>query len=97
MAKKPQRKFETYSRAVHEAGFDITKQYSAPELVPASRFADHLSVPWRAQKLLPGMDYERAVRLIRTGVKATMEKLRISDTHPFSRDVYYAIARRRVH
>ncbi len=97
MAKKSPRRFKKYTKAVREAGFDIIQQYVTPEIVPASKFADHLVVPWRAQKLLPGIKQDDAERYIRTGVKRAMEKLRVPDNHPFSRNVHYAIARRRTH
>lgn len=97
MQKRPQRNFRTYLKAVKKVGFDIVQIYSAPELVSASVFADHLSVPWRTQKLLPGMSHEAAERYLRCAVKATMERLKVPDNYPFSRDIYYAVARRRTH
>jgi|GEM_PF-5071229 ubiquinone/menaquinone biosynthesis C-methylase UbiE len=96
MKKKPDRKFETFSSALSKSGIVISEHEILAQPVSADLLSDHLSVPWRAQKLLPNVEPEVAAKCIRNAVSKTISDLRVRGSIPFPRDFHYAVARKRV-
>lgn len=91
----PDRKFDTFFNAVESVGFEITRHYLVPQMIPASKLAAHFSAVWRADKLLPHVPHETAKRCIANALKKTIGKLSVPPDRMFCRDFHYAAARRR--
>lgn len=95
MKNRPPREFKTFHDAVKKAGFNITHHYTGLQTIPARRLADHLVVPWRAQRLLPSVPQRTAERCIRRAVKETITELEVKRRRCFHRDIHYVAAKKR--
>lgn len=88
----PKRTFKKFSDALEAVGFEINRHYIIPNSITVSQLRDYFRVPWRAEKLLPGIQPEVAVRCIGNAIDETVKNISMPYDFPFVRDFHYATA-----
>ncbi|VVC04526.1 Ubiquinone/menaquinone biosynthesis C-methyltransferase UbiE [Candidatus Bilamarchaeum dharawalense] len=78
-----------------DRGFEVIGSPSDPlvfkalQTVPASKLATHLSVPWRAERFVPGLEHRIQELCIRRAIEKTITEMKLDKHFPFPRTVSY--------
>jgi SAM-dependent methyltransferase len=93
-APRPDRALSDFLTPCREAGFVDTHIYFALQIVPASKLGSHLSVPWRAERLIPGLEHRIRQDCIRHAVDRSIRQMQLDKTFPFPRNISYVVAKK---
>lgn len=91
---RPDRSMADFLRPCRDAGFVDTTSYFALQVVPASKLGTHLSVPWRAERFVPGLEQQIRQECIRHAVERSIKHMKLDKQFPFPRNISYVVAKK---
>lgn len=91
---RPDRNISNFLKPCRDAGFVDTTSYFALQVVPASKLGTHLSVPWRAERFVPGLEHQIRQECIRHAIDRTIKYMKLDRHFPFPRNISYVVAKK---
>lgn len=91
---RPDRTITQFLTPCSDAGFVFTASYVALQIVPASKLGVHLSVPWRVDRFIPGLEHKIQQECMRRAIDKSLNHMKFDKNFPFKREIGYVVAKK---